>query len=78
MSDTNTSKYIKERCQKKLLNLKKRIENIEGRLNQFSSYLFGDDRKIKLRRNMESLTNIDTIYFNRSRENSAEEPKGEQ
>ena len=30
MSDTHTSKHIKERCQKKLLNMRNRIENIEG------------------------------------------------
>lgn len=29
MSDKNTSRLIKERCQKKVFNLEKKIENIE-------------------------------------------------
>ncbi|EAS07008.4 cyclic nucleotide-binding domain protein (macronuclear) [Tetrahymena thermophila SB210] len=70
MSDTNTRKYIQERCQKKLQNLQNRIQNIEGQLHAYSSYLVGDDRKIKLRRNMESMTNLDNYYIQKSRENS--------
>ncbi|KAL4474134.1 hypothetical protein ABPG72_002859 [Tetrahymena utriculariae] len=72
MSDTNTRKYIQERCQKKLQTLQNRIQNIKGQLQTFSSYLVGDDRKIKLRRNMESMTNIENCYLQKSREDSLE------